>query len=475
MNRIWLMFCGAAVFTLLTLRTMPVAAADVTPAPVVQRFHDIFKELVEINTTNSSGNCTVAAQAMSRHLRRAGYAESDMQLIAPPDGPSKGNLVVRLRGTGERRPLLLLAHLDVVEARREDWARDPFKLVEENGIYYGRGTADDKSDAASHVSNMIRYKEEGLKPKRDLIMALTCDEEIVPSPFNGVAYLLKNHRPLIDAEFALNEGGGGDLDKNERLYAYEFAVGEKVYATYEMEVTSPGGHSAVPERDNAIYRLAAGLERLSKFDFPIHLNDTTRAYFDRMSKLDSVKDDAADMHALLADPPDAAALERLYAKAPGYNAVVRTTCTATMLDAGHAENALPQRARAKVNCRILPGESVDMVRKTLVDVLADDKITVRQTALDVVSQPPPLSPVVLRAVESVTAELWPGAIVIPSLLPATTDGKYLNNVGIWTYGFGAASADGENVGVHGLNEHVRVKALDEHQEFLYRLGKKLAL
>lgn len=470
MTRAWSTF--AVALTLLVPHAAALAA-DPTPPRELRRFHEIFKELVETNTTQSSGSCTVAAEAMARRFRQAGYADGDLQVIVPPDGPTKGNLVLRLKGNGQKRPLLLVAHLDVVEAKREDWVRDPFKLVEENGVFYGRGTFDDKSQAAAHVSNMLRYKEEKLVPKRDIILALTCDEEIIPSKWDGVDYLLKHHRPLIDAELALNEGGGGTLDEQDRPISYSLQIGEKVFVTYELEVTNPGGHSARPVRDNAIYHLAEGLARLAKFDFPIQFNDTTRASFERLSKLDGYKDQAADMRALLARPTDTAALERLWTASPFFNSSVRTTCVATMVDAGHATNALPQRARATVNCRILPGQPAEEVRRTLVKVLADDKIAVRATNEALASPQPPMSPAVIAAVESTAAEFWPGVPVIPTMLVATTDGRFLNNAGIWTYGVGAF-AGLEPSGVHGLNEHVRVKSLEEFQEFMYRLGKRLA-
>lgn len=439
----------------------------------IGRFHDIFRELVETDTTNSTGSCTVAATAMAARLKQAGYADAEMHLIVPPGGPTKGNLVVRLKGTGEKRPLLLLAHLDVVEARREDWTRDPFKLVEENGFYYGRGVIDDKSHAASHVNNLIRFKQERRLPRRDIIMALTCDEEIVPSPFDGVAYLLKEHRPLIDAELALNEAGFGELDRLGRPIDYGLQIGEKVFITYELEVTDPGGHSAWPTRDNAIYHLADGLGRLARFDFAIHLNETTRHYLEQIARLDGYKDQAADIHALLGTPPDAAALERLQADSSGINAMARTTCVATMLDAGHAPNALPQRARATVNCRILPGEPVADVYQTLVRVLADDRIKVRPTGTAVEAPQPPMSPAVMQAVQATVESMWPGTPVIPVMSVGATDGRFLNNAGIWTYGVGAFFGD-EPTGVHGLNENIRTRSLDEFQEFLYRLTKRLA-
>jgi acetylornithine deacetylase/succinyl-diaminopimelate desuccinylase-like protein len=463
-----------AVALAILIPQSPALAADATPPRELRRFHEIFKELVETNTTNSSGSCTVAAEAMAKRLKQAGYADGDMQVIVPPDAPTKGNLVLRLKGSGEKRPLLLVAHLDVVEAKREDWVRDPFKLIEENGVYYGRGTSDDKSQVATHVSNMLRYKEEKLVPKRDIIMALTCDEEIIPSKWDGLEYLLKHHRALIDAELALNEGGGGTLDKNEQPVSYSLQIGEKVYVGYEFEVTNPGGHSAVPVRDNAIYRLSEGLARLSKFDFPIQFNDTTRAYFERVAQLDGNKDIAADLRGLLAKPTDTAALERLWTRSPVYNSSVRTTCVATMVEAGHATNALPQRARATVNCRILPGQPAEDVRRTLVKVMADERITVRAINEALASPQPPMSPFVIQAVENTAAEFWPGVPVIPTMLVATTDGRFLNNAGIWTYGVGTFSGV-EPSGVHGLNEHIRVKSLNDFHEFMYRLGKRLAL
>ena len=448
-------------------------AANMAPPVQLADFRAIYKELVEINTTDSVGSCTNAAQAMAAHLKRGGYADSDLQILVHPGNPTKGNLVARLKGTGEKKPLLLLAHMDVVEAKREDWTRDPFKLIEENGIFYARGSSDDKAMAAAFVSNMIRYREDKLTPKRDIILALTCDEEIIPSKFSGIEYLLKNHRSLIDAELALNEGGGGALDKNEKPVAYQLQIGEKVFVTYQLEVTNPGGHSARPVRDNAIYHLADGLSRLGKFDFPIVFNSTTRTYFERLAKIEGDPKVAADMRAMLTNPTDTATLERLYVVNPSYNSSLRTTCVATMVDAGHATNALPQRARATVNCRILPGESVDEVQKTIVRVLADEKIKVNPTGEAMLSPPPPLSPIVLQAVESTVTDMWPGVPVIPTMLVATTDGRFLNNLGIWTYGLGAFTGV-EGSGVHGLNEHIRVKSLDEQHEFLYRVGKKLA-
>lgn len=461
-----------ALLAALSLPTFTQAqTAPLTPDQ--QHLRAIYQELVEINTTDSAGSCTNAVKAMAARLKAGGYSDSEMQLLVPPDAPAKGNLVVRLKGTGASKPVLLLAHVDVVEARRADWVRDPFRLIEENGVFYGRGSSDDKAMAASYVANMIRYKREHLTARRDIILALTCDEEIVPSRFNGVAYLLKHHRSLIDAELAINEGGGGILDKDEKPVSMILHAGEKVYQGFQLEVTSPGGHSARAPRDNAIYHLADGLSRLGKFDFPFTLSPTTRAYYERLSSIETGQT-AADMKAILRDPPDREAMERLYTRNPEYNSAVRTTCVATMVDAGHAANALPQRARAVVNCRILPGESTDAVRATLVRVLADERIKVTPTADAELSPPPPLTPAIVQAVQATTSEIWPGVPVVPALFVASSDGRYLNNAGIWTYGASGMFVGVEGSGAHGLDEHLRVKSLYNGAEFLYRLGKRVA-
>ena len=434
---------------------------------------EIYQELVEINTTDSVGDCTQAAKAMAARLKSGGFSDEQMQIIVPPGGPKKGNLVARLKGSGAKRPLMLLAHIDVVEAKREDWERDPFKLIEENGVFYARGSSDDKSMAAINVSNMIRYKREGFMPNRDIILALTCDEELIPAKFNGVEYLLKHHRNLIDAELALNEGGGGSMDKTGKPVLHSIQAGEKIFQSFQLEVTNVGGHSAVPVKNNAIYHLADGLSRLGKFEFPFKLSDTTRAYFQRSADLEPPAV-AADMRAILHEPPDSEAMARLSAAGAYYNAAVRTTCVATMLDAGHATNALPQRARAVVNCRILPGESVDEVQKTLANVLADDQIKITPIGTATLSPPPPLTPALMKAVEDITADMWPGIPVVPALLVAATDGRFLNNAGIRTYGITGRFSDPEGSHAHGLNERLPVKSLYEAHEFQYRLAKRLA-
>ncbi len=442
------------------------------PTPAQQALRTIYKELVEINTTDSTGSCTAAGEAMRVHLRAGGIPDADLQLLVPPGGPKKGNLVARLRGTGSKKPILLLAHLDVVEAKRGDWLRDPFKLIEEDGYFYARGASDDKAMAAVFIDNLIRYKREGLRAERDIILALTCDEEIIPSKFNGVEFLLKHHRPLIDAEFALNEGAGGLLDKDGKPVRMAIQAGEKVFLTYTLEVTNRGGHSSVPVKDNAIYHLSGGLARLGAFDFPFRLSDTTRAYFERLSTIE-IGQVAADMKAILRNPPDPEALARL-SQTAAHNATVRTTCVATMVDAGHATNALPQRARATVNCRILPGESVDEVQKTLVRVLANDNIKITPAGEATLSPPPPLTRDILVPFEAVSAQMWPGVPVVPTMLVAATDSRFLNNVGIWSYGMSGMFRDPDGGGVHGLNERIRIRSLYEGHEFLYRVVKLYA-
>lgn len=438
-----------------------------------KQLRQIYQELVETDTTNSTGSCTVAANKMARHLKAAGYADADVKVIVPPGGPNKGNLVARLKGDGSKKPLLLLAHIDVVEAKRADWTRDPFKLVEEDGVFYARGAADDKAMASVFVSNMIRYKKEKLPLKRDVILALTCDEEMVPSKFDGAEYLVKHHRQLIDAEIALNEGSGGLLDKEGKPLRHGIQAGEKIYQSFQLDVTNQGGHSSLPMRDNAIYHLADGLSRLGKFTFPFKLSDVTRMYYEKSALVENPQV-AADMKAILANPPDQAALDRLYAVHPMHNATVRTTCVATKVDAGHADNALPQRARATVNCRILPDESIDEVQRTLERVVADDAIKITRIGEGVASPMPPLTPTLMNAVEDISKDLWPGVPVIPTLSPGGTDGRFLNNAGIPTYGVSGMFSGPEPSGAHGLNEHIRVKSLYDGQEFLYRLGKRLA-
>jgi acetylornithine deacetylase/succinyl-diaminopimelate desuccinylase-like protein len=427
-TRCWIALLAASVSTLAVLSN-PAAAEALSPQQ--QLAFDIYKELVEINTVTATGDTARAAEAMAARLRAAGFADADVHAFAP--APRKGNLVARLRGTGARKPILLLAHLDVVPANREDWSVDPFKLIEKDGYFYARGSGDDKYMAAAFITNLIRYKQEGYKPDRDIIMALETDEEILDRDGLGIQWLLKNHRDLIDAEFALNEGGGVGL-KDGKPIRNSVQTSEKVSLSYQLDVKNRGGHSSVPSKDNAIYHLAEGLVRLSKFSFPLKLNQTTRAYFERTAQFEG-EQTAADMRAALSDKPDPAAMSfvRLAAN-PVYNAQLRTTCVATMLEGGHAVNALPQLARAKVNCRIMPGESVDEVKATLERVLADDQITVTQLDQPVLSAPSALHEEIMGSIEKLSQQFWPGAVVLPTMSAGATDGSYLRNAGIPTYG-----------------------------------------
>jgi acetylornithine deacetylase/succinyl-diaminopimelate desuccinylase-like protein len=389
---------------------------------------DIFKELVEINTVTATGDTGRAADAMAARLRAAGFSGNDVQVFKP--APRKGNLVARLRGTGVRKPILLMAHLDVVEALASDWSFDPFKLTEKEGYFYGRGSGDDKFMAATFVANLIRYKQENFTPNRDIILALETDEEIGDSDGSGIQWLVKNHRDLIDAEYALNEGGGVGI-KNGKLIRNSLQTMEKVYLNYRLEVLNKGGHSSLPSTDNAIYRLAEGLARLGKFSFPVNLNATTRAYFARTAELESPQT-AADIRSVLSASSDPAALARLSAN-PAHNAQLRTTCVATMLEGGHAENALPQTARALINCRIMPGEKFDDIKAALIRVLADDQIAVKQVDDAKPSDSAVVDEELLATIEKTSAEFWPGVPVVPIMSAGATDGLFLRNAGIPTY------------------------------------------
>jgi acetylornithine deacetylase/succinyl-diaminopimelate desuccinylase-like protein len=447
------------------------AALVAQSGPNDARAREIFKELIEINTTDTpNGNVTKAAEAVAARLKAAGFPAADVQVLGPD--PRKGNLVARLRGTGGRRPLLLLAHLDVVEAKREDWSFDPFTLLEKDAFFYGRGTSDDKSMAAQFVANLIRLKEEGVRPDRDLILALTADEE--GGVFNGVDWLLKNHRQLIDAEFSINEGGGGTM-RGGKYLTNEIQASEKVFQDFRLEVTNAGGHSSLPIKDNAVYHLAEGLARLAKFEFPVELNEVTRGYFERSATVQTDPKMAADMRAVARPSPDLAAAARLSASLPYYNAQMRTTCVATRLLGGHANNALPQMASANVNCRILPGVSPASVKDKLVEVLADPQIKVSFVGDATPSKPSPLRPDVMGAVESLTKQMFPGVIVVPVMSTGATDGLYLRNGEIPTYGVDGTCGDIDDVRAHGRDERIGVKQFYEGLEFQYRLIKALAL
>jgi len=440
-----------------------------------QRFRELYKELVETNTTLSAGNCTLAAERMAARLKAAGFPDSDLHPFSAPDHPKEGGLVAIYPGRDPKlKAILLLAHIDVVEAKREDWTRDPFKLVEENGYFYARGASDDKAEASIWVDTLIRYRSEKYQPRRTLKVALTCGEETAGA-FNGADWLTRNRRDLIDAAFALNEGAAGELDTSGNRIAMEVEAGEKFPQNYRLEVTNKGGHSSRPVKDNAIYHLAAALMRISAYEFPAQFTDGNRAYFTGMAKILAAKGDtdtAAAMNAFLKNPGDKEALAKVSAKDPSWNATLRTTCVATMLEAGHATNALPQRARANVNCRIFPGVTAESVRAKLEDLAADPavKISAPETRGPTAS-PPPLTPAVMAPIEKLTAEFWPGVPVLPILQAGATDGEFTNAVGIPTFGVEPVFFGPDLGNIHGLNEYVGVKTLLEGREFLYRLVK----
>jgi acetylornithine deacetylase/succinyl-diaminopimelate desuccinylase-like protein len=441
-----------------------------------QLSRDIFRELIEINTTDSVGSTTRAAEAMAKRLKDAGFPAADVQVLGPND--RKGNMVARLRGAGANRPVLIIGHLDVVEARREDWTTDPFQFVEKDGYFYGRGSQDMKSNDAILVTTFIRFLRESYRPDRDLILALTADEEGGAS--NGVDWLLKNHRDLVDAAFVLNADSGGLTTRNSKPVNVDLEATEKQYADFELTALNPGGHSSLPTPDNAIYHIADALSRLERAPFPFELNPVTRTYFERRAPLEDAQT-RADMNAILRTPPDSAAAARL-SKDPRYNAMLRTTCVATRLTAGHANNALPQTAQANVNCRILPGHSPEETGQTLIRVFDDPKVAVRYVgaigaadkAPDSKGFPTVLPPAeVLRPLERVAAEMWPGAPVIPEMETGASDSVHTMAAGIPSYGIGGLGIDQDDIRAHGKDERLRVASYFEGVEFYYRFLKAM--
>jgi acetylornithine deacetylase/succinyl-diaminopimelate desuccinylase-like protein len=430
---------------------------------------ELFRELVEINTQNSDGSTLQAARAMAARLRTAGFPDSDVVVLE--NAPRKGNLIARLRGrTSGRKPILLLSHIDVVEAKPEDWTLPPYQFVEKEGTFYGRGVADDKDEGAIHLTVIMRLRAEGYVPDRDIIVALTTDEEGGPS--NGVEFLLRNHRPLIDAEFAFNEGGGGRVRDTVRV-SNDVQASEKKYQMFRLEVTNPGGHSSVPRPDNAITQLATALVKIGPSIFPVRLNDVTRAYFTRLAP--TLQQDApalaAAMRAIVTNPDDARAAAML-AGDPRYNSQLRTTCVTTLLEGGHAPNALPQRARGHVNCRILPDETPESVRLRLEQVVGDTAVKVTAQGNATNSPPSPLTPELMGEVERVTSAMWPGVPVIPTMSTGATDGLFLRNAGIPVYGVSGLFYP--ETFAHGMNERIPVKAFYEGLEFMYRLVRSVA-
>jgi acetylornithine deacetylase/succinyl-diaminopimelate desuccinylase-like protein len=429
--------------------------------------HDIYKQFIEIQSGFTTGATTPVAEAAAARLKAAGFPDSD--IFVGGAIPKKGNLVVRYHGTGARRPILLLAHTDVVEAKREDWTMEPFQLIEKDGFFYGRGTGDDKAQAAVWIANLIRYKQEGFKPDRDIIVALTADEE-GGGPYSGIQWLLKNHRELIDSEYALNEGGWGESLDGKKI-SNDVQVSEKYVINFRFEVHNKGGHSSLPVPDNAIYRLAVALERLSNFGFPLKTNEVTAAYFQQMAKIEGGprKEDLAQAAAGSQE-----AMSRLAAASPAWNATLRTTCVATQLEGGHAINALPQLAAATVNCRVLPEDSVDYVQSTLQKVVGDDQVSIKILGDTSAGPASPMRPDLLGAINQATEAIWPGVPTVPMMVMGATDGKYLRIAGIPTYGVQGFFFDRNDIRFHGRDERISVESFYEGQAFLYDLVKILS-
>jgi acetylornithine deacetylase/succinyl-diaminopimelate desuccinylase-like protein len=452
--------------------SVPIAAGQSSQnfkglAPVQKLAREIFQELIEINTTVNYGS-TKAAEAMARRLHEAGFPAGDIQVIGPAE--QHKNLVARYRGKSSLPPILFIGHLDVVEAHRQDWTMDPFKFLEQDGYFYGRGTSDMKNEDANLVANFICLKQEGYIPNRDIILALTENEE--GGDYNGVEWLLDNHRNLINAEYCINPDGGGGTLKNGQPVTLEVQTSEKIYLSYQLEVKNRGGHSSLPVRENAIYRLAAGLVRLSQFNFPIRLNETTRTFFERTS-LRETGQVRSDMLAILRTPVDTAAARRLAEYSPYYNAMMRTTGVATLLSAGHAENALPQTALAIVNCRMLPGDTPEHVLDALRQTLADSLISITRLNEPFLSPLSPLRKDVMDIIERLTRIMWPGVIVTPVMSTGATDGRILRRGGMPVYGVSGMFSDITDIRAHGRDERIGTKEFYAGVQFMYELMKSL--
>jgi acetylornithine deacetylase/succinyl-diaminopimelate desuccinylase-like protein len=437
-------------------------------------FRDLYKELVETNTTLSDGDCTLASERMAARMKAAGYSGSEVRVVVPEKFPKQGNLVARLTGTDAALPaVLLLAHIDTVEAKRSDWARDPFVLVEENGYLYARGAIDDKAMAAAFVDALMRLRKEGFRPRRTVKLALTCGEE-TDNFFNGVQYLLATEPETMQAGWVVNEGGKGQLDEHGKPVSFGIQTGEKVYQDFKLVTTSPGGHSARPTEDNAIDRLAAALVRVGSYKFPVNLTPVSKEFFRRSAALYPGQT-GADMAAIGSGKADDATFERIGKVNRLWNAFLRTTCISTRIDGGHAKNAQPQHAEANINCRIMPGEPVESIQRKLEELVADPNVTLSMSDVPGPQSPaPPLTPQILQPVEKIAADMWPGVPVIPTLSTGATDGRFLNAAGIPTYGISGVFVDPDGNGVHGLDERVRVKSLMDARVFLYRLVKTYA-
>jgi acetylornithine deacetylase/succinyl-diaminopimelate desuccinylase-like protein len=468
MTRRYITLLAAAILGAASLQGA-LAAAPLPPAADQQLARDMLKTLVEINTTHAHGS-TTAAMAIQQWLLKAGFPAADVTLLAPDDHPTKGSVVVRYRGRHPGKAVLFLGHLDVVEAKAEDWTVDPFLLTQKDGWFYGRGTIDMKDGDAALVESLIRLKRERFVPDRDIIAAFTADEE-AGGDANGPAFLLKNHRELIDAELAINlDGGGGNLKNGSPLY-FEVGTSEKTYVTYTLETTSPGGHGSLPGPDNAIYHLGTGLARLQAYKFPVMVTATTRASFAKLSVVDP-GETSADMQAVAQTPPDLAAAERL-SRNVRLNALLRTTCVPTLISGGHAENALPQRATATIQCRMMPGDTEENVQSTLIKVLDDPGIKVTLDAPPIISPESPPTPRIMQKIAGLAHSMWPGVPVIPTMATGFSDDRQTRNAGIPSYDVSGVWEDVDENRAHGRDERVAVRAFDESVEFTYRLVKAM--
>jgi acetylornithine deacetylase/succinyl-diaminopimelate desuccinylase-like protein len=459
-----------AVSMLTATGVLHAAEAPTAPPASVALARDVLRQLVGLASVHSTGS-TVAAQAMAQRLRDGGFAAEDVQVLVPADHPSYGNVVVRLRGKGKDKPLLYLGHLDVVEAKREDWNFDPFTLTEKDGWLYGRGTIDMLGQDAAMVASLIRLKQEGYVPERDIILALTANEESGALD-NGVDWLLKNHRPLIDAGLAINPDGGEAALKNGRALYLAVQTSEKMYMAFGLEVTDKGGHSSRPTKANPIYKLARGLEKLSAYEFPVHMTETTRLYFTGRAPLETGRI-KADMQDAGGARPSAGAQQRLSAEVET-NIVLRTTCTATGIEGGHAENALPQRARATIQCRAIPGESIDEVEGRLRKAINDPDVKITRVNMGLPAPDSPPTPAILAAVKRVTGSIWPGVAIIPNMSPGASDSIHTRSAGIPTYGVDAMFDDLDDGRAHGRDERISVKGFGQEVEFTYRLMRDLS-
>jgi acetylornithine deacetylase/succinyl-diaminopimelate desuccinylase-like protein len=465
---LWTLICLAVAAQAVLAATPDAPMPSLRPDQVA--FLALFKELVETNTTLSAGSCTLAAERMATHLKAAGFADADITLFSAPEYPKEGGLVAVLHGrSNTAKPILLLGHLDVVEAKREDWTRDPFTLIEENGRYYGRGTLDMKSTDAIWVDLLARFKQSGYRPRRSIRLALTCGEETIGA-FNSLQWLVQNRPELVAAEFALNEGGGGLLDDHGKMLEQDLVVAEKTTRNYRLETVNPGGHSSIPIRDNAIYELADALIRVREYEFPMKVTPINQAYF---AKTGAVRGDELGraMVALAQNPDDAAALAKV-SKDRVYNALLHTTCVATLLDGGHASNALPQRAGANVNCRIFPGETAEGTRAALEAAMGDPRVKVTLIPRNKpLASSAPLDPRIVRPAEKLVAKYFPGVPLVPVMATGSSDGPYLEAIGIPVYGVPGVWADSDFNGAHGLNEYISVRSLFVGRDLMTDLVK----